>query len=232
VWLGVVLGLAFLAGSAWWVANSHIFDLRTVKVTGTTRFTTDRIARMAALEPSTNVLRLPAGEVEARLERNPWILDARVSRDLPSTITVAIRERVAVAVTDGASPMAIAADGTVLGQAPRSLRVPSVTAPGDTVLAPGRRLRGLLPQLSVSGALPAVVRAVVDHITLGSPASMVLTLRDGVTVYFGDASQAAAKGRSLAAILAWATRNHVEAQYVDVRSPSAPALLPMGVPTG
>jgi hypothetical protein len=49
-------------------------------------------------------------------------------------------------------------------------------------------------------------------------------MRDGVTVYYGDGSEVAAKAEALHAVLGWANRAHVHPAYVDVRAPGAPAI--------
>jgi hypothetical protein len=60
--------------------------------------------------------------------------------------------------------------------------------------------------------------------------ALVLTLRDGVRVAYGDGTQAEEKADALRAVLGWASRNGITPQYVDVTAPSSPALLPPGVP--
>jgi hypothetical protein len=57
---------------------------------------------------------------------------------------------------------------------------------------------------------------------------LTVILRDGVRVLYGDASEAGAKGRALSSLLSWAKKQGIRAEYIDVRAPGAPALLPLG----
>ena len=52
------------------------------------------------ITPKTNVFTLDAGAAEARLERDPWIAGATITKDLPSRLVIDIHERVAVAVVE------------------------------------------------------------------------------------------------------------------------------------
>jgi hypothetical protein len=68
-------------------------------------------------------------------------------------------------------------------------------------------------------------------VRVGADGEVDVTLRDGIKVIYGDATDAAAKGEALVAVLSWADRRGVTPEYVDVRAPAAPALKPAGSPT-
>ena len=79
-------------------------------------------------------------------------------------------------------------------------------------------------ELAVLAALPDALRPLVTTVTREGDGSLALLMRDGVTVYYGDSSEVAAKAEALRAVLAWATRSHAHPVYVDVRAPGAPAI--------
>src|SRR5207247_436556 len=98
---------------------------------------------------------LSTADVERRLEASPWIAAARVSRTLPSTITISITERTAAAVLrSGPRAFLVAADGMVLA-AGTSGRLPAIDLAGarpeprvgtkDAAAQPGLRILGALP---------------------------------------------------------------------------------------
>jgi cell division protein FtsQ len=222
-WVGLVCGLAMLTGAAWWVANSTAFDVRSVKVSGNRHLTATQVVRLAAVGEGTNTLWLSTGEVERRLLDNPWVLRATVSRSLPSSVTIEIEERTAVAMTASTSPKLVAADGVVLGPAPRTSHLPVISSRSASSLAGS-------PELAVAATLSRRIRPLVATIATDAEGQLILTLRDGVPVRYGDASRASEKADALRAILGWSVRNGVEPQYIDVRAPAMPALLPPGVP--
>jgi cell division protein FtsQ len=221
-WVGLVCGLTMLAGAGWWVTNSTVFDVRSVEVTGNHHLSANEVAHVAAVGEGTNVLWLSAGTIERRLEADPWVLRATVSRTLPSTVTIQIEERTAVAVTGSSRPKLVAGDGVILGPAPRGSRLPVVGGARSSLAGS--------PELAVAATLPRRMRAIVASIGTDSGGELVLTLRDGVQVRYGDATQAPQKADALQAVLGWAVRNAMHPQYIDVRAPSMPALLPPGVP--
>jgi cell division protein FtsQ len=223
-WVGGLVGLACLAAVTWWVTNSRVFDLRALRVSGNTHLSSAEVGRLADLTDGTNVLWTSAGQVERRLERHPWVLSADVSRTLPSTVVISVRERTPVAVIARRRPLLVAGDGKVLGRAGPSARLPRIDVPGSPVI--GSRVSASLPQLTVARALPPDLANMVARVSVGAGRSVTLSLRDGTRVVFGQPVEARAKAVALAGVLSWAARNGLTPQYVDVRVPAAPALLP------
>jgi len=223
-WPAAVVGLALVMAVAWWVTNSRVFDVRTLRVDGNAHLSSEEVVRLAALTDGTNVLWMSTGEVERRLERHPWVQSADVSRTLPSVVAISVRERRPVAVIGGPRPLLVAADGTVLGEAGPSARLPLIEAPGEHGV--GSRVDASMPQLSVARALSADLRDAVASVSTGAGPTITLELRTGVRVLFGEPSGAPAKVEALASVLRWAARKGVTPEYIDVRVAAAPALMP------
>ncbi len=222
-WAVLSLGLAIVLGAGWWVTNSPVFGLRSLQVRGNVHLTTPEVAGLSGLTRNTNVLWFRTAEVERRLESDPWILEARISRGLPSAITITLEERVPIAMTSGRHPMLLAGDGMVLGPAGADVRLPVVEttgrfAPGDLISA--------TDSLAVIRSLPAEFLPEVATVGRHAHGPLVLALRDGVRALYGDATAAASKSETLRAVLAWAARHGVRPGSVDVRAPTAPALHP------
>jgi cell division protein FtsQ len=224
-WAGLVVGLALVVAGAWWATNTHLFDLRRVSVEGTVHLSPDEVLRLAGLGEGTNVLWTPPGDVERRLERHPWVLDARVSRSLPSSLSITVREREPVARTRGPRPLLVASDGTVLGPAGEEWRLPTVSVPGDDLRA-GARVSPHAPALTVARDLPPALRRAVGAVTADRTGRVTLELLDGTRVLFGSADDVKEKAASLQAVLSWARAAGLRPRTVDVRVPSAPALTP------
>jgi cell division protein FtsQ len=211
------------------VTGSRIFQLRTLQVAGNMHLSTVQVAELAGLTESTNVFWFSSARAERRLESNPWVASATVSRTLPGEVKVVIRERspVAVASIPSGLRVLVAADGTVLGRAGRGALLPAIAASSLSGGA-GARMDPRTPALAVAAALPASLRARVSGIEVAKGDQITLKLAGGAKVLFGDPTAAAAKSESLMAVLSWADQNGVRPAYVDVRAPAAPALLPAG----
>jgi hypothetical protein len=121
---------------------------------------------------------------------------------------------------------AVAGDGVVLGPALLSGSLPSVS--GWSVPAPGRHVGGasVRAELTVLGAAPAPLLEHVERVFTGVK-GLTVAMRNGLLVYFGDASRPLAKWLSLVRVLA--DQSSAGASYVDVRLPSHPAA---GFPAG
>jgi cell division protein FtsQ len=221
-WLVLALGVAVVLGAGGWVSNSPVFDLRNMKIDGDAHLTVTQVARLSGLTSHSNVLWMSAGPIEERLEADPWILRATVTRHLPTGITIAVTERVPAAVTAGDHPMLVAGDGTVLGRAPSATELPLIVPPPGHISA-GDGLP-VSTELAILAVLPESLRPLVTTVTREAGGSLALMMRDGITVYYGDASNVGAKAEMLRAVLAWAIRSHVHPVYVDVRAPAAPAI--------
>jgi cell division protein FtsQ len=211
----------------WLVTNSPLFNMRTLQVSGNARLTPDGVARLAGLTQETNVLWLSTGVIEERLEDTPWIRDAEVSRTLPHTIAVWVAERSPVAmVTTEGTRMLVASDGTVLGRAKRSTQLPRVDVAGIPTRA-GTRVALTPPVLLVASTLPPQLVDRVSSVEVDDEGLVFLRLEDGAVAIYADADRAREKSAALLAVLEWAQREGVVLERIDVRAPTAPAVVPV-----
>jgi cell division septal protein FtsQ len=225
-WVGTVIGLGLVAGATWGVTHSSIFGLRTLRVTGNVRLSQSDVAAIAGLDGRTNVLWLSTNTVERRLEASAWIQHARISRTLPSVVTVSITERTAAAVLDG-SGLLVSSDGGVLGPAPAHASLPLIDGrlQGRGMTA---RLPVDLPALVVLRSISPDLVALIGRVGIDRGGALILSMRDGTRVVFGTPDEAAAKGSALQALLRWTERKGVDTKYIDVTVPTAPAIRPAG----
>jgi cell division protein FtsQ len=224
-----VAGFVLLAAMAWWVSTSPLFRMHSLDVVGNHRLSTSRVAALGGLTSSTNVLWLRASTIEHRLEANPMIASARVTRQLPSTIMISVTERTPVGLLGrGRSPLIVAGDGMILGRAGGvTTDLPIIRGMGGrSVPVSGGRVHAGDPALAAVASLSPSVRARVATVKEQRDGFVVLRMRAGYLVRFGDGTRAKEKGRVLAALLAWARDHGVTPRSIDVAAPDAPALHP------
>ncbi len=231
-WTLAAACVALLLALAFVVSRSGIFALTSLRVEGTQHLSRQDVARLAGLEGSPNVLWLSASDVDRRLLADPWIASAQVTRTLPGTVSITIRERTPVAVTTDPSgrTFLVASDAVILAPAGVGTDLPAILPTPTRALAPGQRL-ATGPALAVATAFGPGLAAQVTSVRVGD-AGVDVELRSGVRVLYGDATDLAAKASALAAVLAWSARHGVSPAYVDVRAPSAPALMPVASTAG
>ena len=101
--LAIVVGVVIFAGYRG-AASASFFQVRKVEVQGTSRVSVDEVQALVRKEvEKTGVWKADLKGMNARLEKQPWIRAAIVSRVLPDGIRVRITERVPRAVVRTAS---------------------------------------------------------------------------------------------------------------------------------
>jgi cell division protein FtsQ len=103
--LGKALAVVACAAGAVWAGRQvvrHViasprFAVRDVEVGASTRVSPDEIRALAGVQLGDRLLAVDPDAVAARLTTHPWILAARVRRELPSTLAIEVTERHAVA---------------------------------------------------------------------------------------------------------------------------------------
>lgn len=196
-----------------------LFGAKEIVVEGNQALSADRVASLAGIGPGTNVAHLDTEAASRALEADPWVQDAAVTRDLPSTIVVRVVEWAPVA-RSGSD--VLAADGTVLPGADATGLPALVAATGQ--LTPDQ----LTVAATAAGALARVVRSRVDTVMVEPDDDLLMLFDDGVTVFYGGPGQAVAKAEALRALLRWIDEGGIELEAADVSVPSAPTARPVG----
>jgi len=97
-WRAVFFALAavaIVAGVAWALLESRFFVVRSVQVTGTHLVTGAEVRSAAAIPPGLPLIRVNGATVAHRVEQIRQVQSARVSRNWPDGITIAVTERTA-----------------------------------------------------------------------------------------------------------------------------------------
>jgi cell division protein FtsQ len=224
------ISTVLLVAGAVTLTRSPFFYASTIEVEGMSHVARADVLRIAAITPKTNVFTLDAGAAEARLERDPWIAEATITKDLPSRLVIDIHERVAVAVvTSGGVLRLVADDGALLEAAlPRmamGLPVIALTEEGvepaaDVVEGAARTVAAMAPTL----------RHRIDGVSILADGQLRVDLMSGAEVAYGEAIDLSDKAMALRALLDYAAERGASVISADVRVPSAPtAVLAGGV---
>jgi len=157
--------------------------------------------------------RLDVGDLEARIEEIPSVLDAAVRREWPRGLAVALTPRVPVAAVPGDGGVVLfGVDGVQIGSAagaPPGVPVVDVPINEDTA-------RVLAAVLDVLAVMPPELRAEVAGAAATSDASITFTLTGGATVRWGTNADNDLK------LAVLQTLRQVAARVYDVSTPRAP----------
>lgn len=90
--ISVVLTIALITGFA--LSFTSLFTVDLIEVRGNSNFSSEEIISMAHASPGKNIIYHPDKElIKENLELNPYIESADVSRKLPSTLVITVKER-------------------------------------------------------------------------------------------------------------------------------------------
>jgi cell division protein FtsQ len=99
--IALLLGVSALFVMAYGaVTESDYFRTRTIKVIGNSRLSTEEVLAQAGVRRGDNVLALNLRLVRGRLLDHAWIDSARVTREIPQTLTIEVREHEPLARID------------------------------------------------------------------------------------------------------------------------------------
>jgi cell division protein FtsQ len=216
-WTIVAFAVVVVATLAVATTYTGLFAAKDIELRGSRRIPRAELLSLARLNERSNVFHLDVSAVERRLERDPRIIEAHVTRSLPDRLTIEIVERMPVAVT-GTPEALVGADGVVIGPADGAGGLPALIAADGGGLAP----EALSAAAATAGAFDAGLRRAVDAVVVTAEGGVEIRLAAGFSASFGDASDLDAKAASLGALLAWIQERGVKVVSADLTVPGSP----------
>ncbi len=214
----LVACLLLAAGFQFWLRDSTLVAVEKVSVTGLTTKDASRVrAALTSAAHSMTTLHVDKAELEEAIVPYPVVRALEVSADFPHGLVIRVVEHRPAALVGG---LPVAGDGTILRGLPVEDKLPTITARGDLR---GDRLTdpAALHAARVAGGAPEVLRPRIEQLELRGEDGIVVQMRDGPELIFGDATHVRAKW--LAATRVLADPDAAGATYIDVTLPGRPA---------
>ena len=224
-----VVGTAALLVIAYVIAHSSLLGAGTIEVRGVTGTGAATVRAAAGISDGAPLLFLDEGAVARRVEQLPAVAHARVSTELPSTVTIRVTLRVPVGWTRSANPTpprvaVLDGDGRVLARTtappPGLVHVVGVGEPG----ALGSRVPRV-GALRAIETLPAALRAQVVRLVLRPTDGPVLVLGPGAVareIQLGTFARLDAKATAASAVLEALAAQGTHVRILGVQVPDAP----------
>jgi cell division protein FtsQ len=222
VLLALVLVLMLFSAYRFWFRDSGFVRVEHVTVTGLTTKDAPRIRiALSAAARDMTTLNVQQSALDSAVSGFPIVKRVVATRDFPHGLRIyVIEERPVATLVVGGEHLLIAPDGTVLrgiDAPPRRLAVirTNTSVPQDRVTdgAP-------LSALHVAAAAPSALAVRVTSIGHAGSRGIVVRLRSGPLLIFGNDDRAAAKWAGAAAVLA--DPSSKGASYIDLRVPDRP----------
>ena len=221
------IATVLLGAAAVTLTRSPFFYARTIDIRGTSHVARADVLRIATITPKTNVFMLDAQAAEVRIERDPWIAEATITKDLPSGLVIDIRERVVVAVVESGGVLRLVADDGALLEA----TMPHVAAGVPVIASTDQRSLGPDDIGGAARAIAAMVptlRRRIDGVSVLANGQLRVDLSSGAEVAYGEAVALPEKTMALRAVLDYAAERGASVISADVRVPSAPTAVLSG----
>jgi len=220
----VAIALVGLVGGVVWVYQSSVFEVTSVKVSGAARLSGQEVERIADVPSGATLLKLPVQAIERRVKSNPWVVDAKVTRQFPHTVVIRVQERRPfAAVVVGRLAYLVDTSGVVLAAQPVTMTpLPLfVEVPLSSTPLPSQRLTGREVEnaLAVLKALPASLRGQVDRVYAKTVDDLRLVTKSGLEIVFGRAEQLDKKRFVIENLIKQSPKKII---YIDVKAPDAP----------
>jgi cell division protein FtsQ len=219
--LAIVLVVVVLGGGYLWVRDSSLVAVRTVTVVGVSGKDARRIRRaLTAAAKTMTTLDVNMAALRTAVAPYSEIKAIHVTTQFPHGMRIDVVENYPLAmVSAGGQEVAVAPDGTLLHDVSGSGALPTIPVgvpPG------GNRLtaHGALDALAVLAAAPYQFIPRISQANENSTHGVVIQLRSGPAVYFGDTGRLDAKWHALVLVLA--DPGSAGATYIDVSDPQPP----------
>lgn len=227
VWLLGALGVMVLV-FVLMLYNSALFEVKDIDVSGQSGLNREVVVELSEAD-GVNLFTVRLGRIEERLEANPYIESAKVTRDWPDGIDITIVERSPVGVWQvGGQSFLVDEGGYVLSalvDEPPANTLP-IVAIDAAVPVPGERIDAdalaLVPDL-----MTAVPRATGERIVsfeYSSSEGLTSITESGVRIVFGDSKDYEYKLAALGGVFNEAREQALPFSVIDLRFGESPAL--------
>ena len=186
------------------VLNSPLFGVRTVTVQGAKYLSPEVLAKATAQVKGKSIIFGDLHAAELTLRADPWVRDANVSKHFPSSAVIDIDERQPVAWFLGSDNQSRVLDveGHVISvQTGQPTQYMQITGVGDALLAGAKANEVYTAAAQLSASLPEEIQKTVLNVGVANNTELLMTLRTGTVVIFGQPSDLRAKLVSLVLVL-------------------------------
>ncbi len=182
------------------VANQWRTDLlvERLDIRGCRILTEKELVALVNVPIGTALYRVDLLEVRSRLRANPYVSDAVVAHDLPSTIKITIQERIPVAILGGSEPFYVSGEGYILPpvNSKEIFDLPVVTGvSGSQPIKAGMRITSdnfqaaiqILTEaadLDTEDASGRELYRLISEINIDAGGPIVYTAEQGIPIYF------------------------------------------------
>lgn len=220
-----VVAVVVLAGAGYVLLHSPLLDVDTISVVGSDRLSLDELEDRTGVGIGSPLAFVDPAAVEAELRKDPRFVRVVVNRTFPSSLSVRLTDRRAIAVVVGPTRgVVVGEDGVIIAVARGDEFLQHVEVQDDPPTEVGSRLPpALAAAVDVMGSMSFEIAVQIRKMSITAEGELVFDLGEDRTVLFGTVDDAERK--------LLATRTMLGPQIdlrgvcrLDVRVPTAPTM--------
>lgn len=227
-WILIVLAVGAASAGGYYAATWPGFYPKQVSVSGNRVVAAREILAKAAIARDRNVWLQNAKAAAARVETIPYVDSAAVRRSLPANVTIDVTERKPyVRVRTGGEQLVVDRSMRVLEPAgSETAELPFIVLSKPVPSRPGMWLREAEPLKLQADFERLIARGIVARsVAFDKYGELVATLRNGITVQFGDDADLEKKAPLVDPILSQIAGSRRPVRSLDLRAPSTPVVV-------
>lgn len=190
--------ILLIAGTIIYFMLSPVFDIKKITVSNNKKLSTEEIISLSGISIDENIFKIRTRQAERDVKENPYVESVKISRKLPSEISIDVTERVATFMIEIINSVVyINNQGYMLEVTEEKLEVPTITGlatPIEEIKAGNRLCKEDLRKMEVvlkiiDTADSYELTSLITEINIADKNNYTLYLEEEKkTVYLGDAS--------------------------------------------
>lgn len=200
--------------------RSGVFKVKSVDIAGNKYVSPVKIVETCGVNENTNLLRVPTGKLQAKIEKDPWVKSVVVKRSLPSTLKIVVDERVPRALISHTGKFYLVDEEMFIiaeRQYAEGIDVPIITDLPVGKIKVGRNLlNGSLENaMNCLKEMNPAFQKSINLVSASSIDKLTLYNKDNVEILFGSAENAEDKNKILDTIISKQGKQVIQ---IDIRN--------------
>jgi len=208
--------------------RSPFFEVRNVLVQGNQLIDQGKIKSVSDIAPGANIFKVDLAAGASRLKLIPMVKDVKVTRSLPSTVVIDVKERKPLGLLPtGEGFIEVDCDGVYLQKANAGAPgLPVVTGIQCDIISPGEVVKDgrLGDALTVISSMPSEIVADLSEVHVDNDGQIRLYTIEGIQCRIGLAEDIQNKGDILTRLLKELRTQQDKIKYVDLSCADKPVV--------
>ncbi len=207
--VGLAAGVIFLVGWGIYASLCHstFFQVESIAVEGSERFSADEIVSMAGLDNRSNLVAVSKREIDDSLQATGWIRKVKVDKKWPNGIKLIIHERKPTAMVHLSGAFSyMDSRGNIFAPVKQGddLDFPVLVVADEVILTDSRAMKGPLDMLRyASHGNPDLPKQNISQLVLDEQGKMTMYLADNPFPVILGKDKMWTKYKRLTRVLAW-----------------------------